>query len=227
MTEPHDERESQIRALLPLVRRIARRVSRMVVGSEIDDLVGEGCIGLIRAIDSFDPTRGPTLEHYAGKIIAGTMLNGLRRLDPVSERVRREVREADAERYRLASIRGELPSTSEMEQRRPNLRRAIVHAYRYVPLSLDAPLPEDERLSGDWSADPARIVGDRSEQGRIRAALQRLSPRQRRVVAMHYFRELSLHSIGQRLNISAQRASQLHLGALAKLRKQFDAATAD
>ncbi|MEO6913803.1 MAG: sigma-70 family RNA polymerase sigma factor [Candidatus Baltobacteraceae bacterium] len=227
MSRPCEEREAEIRLFLPLVRRIARRINRMVVGSEMDDLIGDGCIGLIRAIDSFDPARGPTLEHYAGKIIAGTMLNGLRRLDPVSERVRREIREADAERYRLASIRGELPSRTEMEQRRPGLRRATFHAYRYVPLSLDAPLPENERLSGDWNADPARIAGDRGEHRRMRAALNTLSSRQHRILAMHYFSELSLRSIGQRMNISAQRASQLHLGAIAKLRKQFNAAAAD
>ncbi len=227
MSELSDQRETQIRDYLPLVRRIARRINRMVVGSEMDDLVGEGCIGLIRAVDSFDPTRGPTLEHYAGKIIAGTMLNGLRRLDPVSERVRREVREADAERYRLASTRGELPSSVEMEQRRPGLRRATIHAYRYVPLSLDAPLPEDERLCNDWNADPARIVSELGERMQIQIALKTLSPRARRIVAMHYFSGFSLNRIGKRMNISAQRASQLHLGALKILRKQFDAATTD
>ncbi|MDQ2681718.1 MAG: sigma-70 family RNA polymerase sigma factor [Candidatus Eremiobacteraeota bacterium] len=226
MSEHRDERETKIRSLLPLVRRIARRINVIVAGSEIDDLIGDGCIGLIRAVDSFDPTRGPTLEHYAGKIVAGMMLNGLRRLDPVSERVRREIREADAERYRLACSRGELPSAREMEERRPALRRANAHVHRYVPLSLDAPLPETEFVRADWNADPARIAGDRSEHSRVRAALETLSPRQRKIVALHYFGDVPLRAIGQCMNISAQRASQLHLGAIAKLRKQFDAAAA-
>lgn len=219
MREVWDEREARIREHLPLVRKIARRIQRMVPGSDFDDLIGEGSVGLIRAVDSFDPDRGPTLEQYAGRIIAGAMLNGLRRLDPVSERVRREVREAERERYALASLTGALPAQQEMEARRPALRRATVHAYRYTPLSLDGPLPQGESLSGDWSADPCVIAGERSERGAMRVAMEHLPERQRTLLRLHYFNDLSLHQIGRQMAISPQRASQLHLAALRNLRK--------
>lgn len=212
-------RESQIRELFPLVKRIARRVNRLIPSSDVDDLIGDGSVGLIRAIDSFDPSRGPTLEQYAGRVIAGAMLNGLRRLDPVSERVRREVREAEREQYALATQLGAMPTQCEMEERRPGLRRAVTHAYRYTPLSLDGPLPAGESLSGDWGADPGIIAAYRSERDFIRAALYRLTPRQRRVLALHYFRGKSLHQIGEALAISPQRASQLHQAAIKNLRK--------
>ncbi len=212
-------RESKIRGLLPLVKRIARRVQRMVPGSDIDDLVGEGCVGLIRAVDSYDPSRGLSLEQYAPRIIAGTMLNGLRRLDPVSERVRRELREADRERFALAAESGTLPTRTEMEERRPALRRAIMHAYRYTPLSLDTPLPCGERLSGDWTADPALITGDRDETVGVRRALTKLPARQQHVLTLHYYGGKSLHQIGEAMRISPQRASQLHQAALRNLRK--------
>jgi RNA polymerase sigma factor for flagellar operon FliA len=218
------DREAQIRDLFPLVKKIARRVVRMVPGSDLDDLVGEGCVGLIRAVDSFDASRGSVFEHYAARVIAGAMLNGLRRMDPVSERVRREIREADRERYALATEQGILPTQQEMEARRPALRRASTHAYRYAPLSLDGPLPPGERLSGDWGADPAAIAGERSDRERVRAALHRLPARQRHVLALHYFDGHSLHQIGKALAISPQRASQLHLAALRNLRKVMYAA---
>jgi RNA polymerase sigma factor FliA len=214
-----EDREATIRRLFPLVKRIARRVQRMVAGSDIDDLTGEGCVGLIRAVDSYDASRGLTLEQYAPRIIAGTMLNGLRRLDPVSERVRRELREADRERYALAAQCGKLPTRSEMEQRRPALHRAMVHAYRYTPLSLDSPLPCGERLSGDWAADPALITGDRDERSGVRHALKSLPPRQQHVLTLHYYGGKSLHQIGDEMQISPQRASQLHQAALRNLRK--------
>lgn len=213
------DRESLIRDLFPLVKKIARRVHRLIPGSDPDDLAGEGSLGLIRAVDSFDPARGPSLEQYAARIIAGAMLNGLRRLDPVSERVRREVREADRERYDLATQLGAMPTQPEMERRRPALRRAATHAYRYTPLSLDGPLPAGERLPGDWHADPGSIAAERSERDLVRNALQALPARQRHVVAMHYFRGHSLHQIGEALAISPQRASQLHLAGIKKLRK--------
>lgn len=213
------DRESHIRDLFPMVKKIARRVHRMIPGSDPDDLVGEGSLGLIRAVDSFDPTRGPSLEQYATRIIAGAMLNGLRKLDPVSERVRREVREADRQRYELATQLGAMPTQPEMEERRPGLRRASTHAYRYTPLSLDGPLPAGERLSGDWDADPGLIAAERCERDRMRAALHRLPVRQQHVLAMHYFRGRSLHQIGEALAISPQRASQLHLAGIKNLRK--------
>jgi RNA polymerase sigma factor for flagellar operon FliA len=212
-------REQQIRDLFPLVKKIARRIHRLIPAAELDDLVGEGSVGLIRAVDSFDPSRGPSLELYALRVISGAMLNGLRKLDPVSERVRREVREAERDRFLLATQLGAMPTQQQMEQLRPALRRATAHAYRYAPLSLDGPLPYGERLSGDWEADPAAIAASRSESESVRAALHRLSPRQRHVLALHYFRGKSLHQIGKALAISPQRASQLHLAAIRNLKK--------
>lgn len=214
-----EAREDAIRRLFPLVKKIARRLHRLIPGSDPDDLVGEGSLGLIRAVDSFDPLRGPSIEQYAARIIAGAMLNGLRKLDPVSERVRREVREAERQRYELAAQLGAMPTQREMEHRRPALRRAATHAYRYTPLSLDGPLPAGEYLPGDWDADPGAIAAQRGEREFVRAALHRLPVRQQHVLALHYFRGKSLHQIGQALEISPQRASQLHLAAIRNLRK--------
>ncbi|HEV3155663.1 MAG TPA: sigma-70 family RNA polymerase sigma factor [Candidatus Baltobacteraceae bacterium] len=224
MSEITQDRESLIRDCFPLVKKIARRVSRIVPGSDIDDLVGEGCLGLIRAIDTFDPSRGPSLERYASRIVAGAMLNGVRKLDPVSERVRREMREAERERYAIAGELGSLPSQSQMEVRRPALRRAALHAYRYSPLSLDGPLPSGEHLGGDWSADPAAIAVERCEREGIQTALRSIPLRQRFVLTLHYYKGQSLHQIGRTMAISPQRASQLHTAALKNLRRALNAA---
>ena len=221
------ERETLIRSFFPLVRTIARRIARMVPGSELDDLIGDGCVGLIRAVDAFDPARGPTMHSYISRVIAGTMLNGLRRLDPVSERVRREVREAERERYALALETGAVPTQQAMEERRPALQRAALHAYRYTPLSLDSPLPVNESLSGDWTGDPALVAGERFHRAHIRGALMKLTQRQRSVVALYYFFDQSLYEIGRVLAISPQRASQLHVAALRNLRKVLHASTLD
>ena len=218
-----DEREAQIRALLPLVRKIARRIGRLVP-CDYDDLVGDGSIGLIRAVDNYDPTRGTSLEHYARQLISGAMLNGIRRMDPVSERTRRATRDGEAERYQLAGERGTIPTMAEMEQRRPGFIRASAAATQGVPLSLDRPLPEGERLQRDWSNDPALLIEVRSERDAIDAAVDALPLRQRQVIREHYFGEWSLREVGRRMRISPQRASQLHLVAMRKLRKSLDAA---
>jgi RNA polymerase sigma factor FliA len=212
------QRESLIRELLPLVKRIARRLKRLVYTLDIDDLVGDGCVGLIRAVDSYDPLRGPTLETYARRLVIGAMLNGIRRMDPVSERARRLVRDGENQRYALAAVRGEVPSLAEMEGRFPGYVRALAAAHWGVPLSLDAPLPTGEALPGDRLGDPAGIFERRSERAALAFQIARLPARQREVVIRHYFQGASLRAVGRRLAISPQRASQLHLAAIAKLR---------
>ncbi len=213
-----DEREAAIRALLPMVRRLARRVRRMVAGAELDDLVGDGSVGLIRAVDGFDPARGVPLEQYARKVVLGAMLNGMRRLDPVSERVRRTIRIAERERHARAHREGRMPSPGEMERTFPLLARARAHVHQHTPLSLDTKFPGRERVGMDVDADPQIVLGLRTEHERIRAALAALPPRQRRIVVAHYYRDCSLRSLGPVLGVSPQRVSQLHLLAIERLR---------
>ncbi len=219
-----DEREAQIRALLPLVRRIALRVHRMVRGSDLGDLVGDGSIGLVRAVDAYDSSHGTTLRAYAARLVLGTMLNGLRRMDPVSERVRQTLRNTDRERYRLATLCGRMPTQREMTQRFPDSQRAATIAYRAMPLSLDAPLPVGERLGSSLSGDPAVIAVDDDERRRLRALLDSLPERERRLVLAYYYGRASLRRIGETFNVSSQRASQLHLAAIARLRKRMNVA---
>jgi RNA polymerase sigma factor for flagellar operon FliA len=216
------EREQRIRELLPLVRRIARRVHRLVAGAELDDLIGDGCVGLVRAVDAFDPERGVPLEHYARRLILGTMLNGVRRMDPVPERIRRTLRLAEHARYALAQQLGTLPSLQEMEQRRPALARARAHARRAVPLSLDAPFPFGEKLEPDFGRDPQVLYSGRSERARVRAAVAALPPRHRRVVIAHYYAERPLRTLVEPLRVSPQRVSQLHLNAMKRLRAALE-----
>ncbi|MFN2459946.1 MAG: sigma-70 family RNA polymerase sigma factor [Candidatus Velthaea sp.] len=216
-----NDREEQIRRLLPLVRKIARRIARVVGGSDIDDLVGDGSVGLIRAVDSFDPRYGLTLEQYARRVIAGAMLNGVRRLDPVSERVRRTIRIAERERYALASERGVLPPLAEMEERVPGLRRARTEAHRGTPLSIDAPLPSGERLDLPDHADPQAVVTADADREHIRTAVAALPPRQRRLIVEHYFAERSLRTLSGEMRVSPQRVSQLHLLAIGRLRRDL------
>jgi RNA polymerase sigma factor for flagellar operon FliA len=218
-----DEREACVRALLPMVRAIARRVHRMVPVSDLDDLIGDGCVGLIRAVDAFDPRRGIPLEHYARRLILGAVLNGVRRMDPVSERMRRTLRRANALRYAEAQETGTMPGFTELERHSRALAAARAEVHRRTPLSLDAPLPNGERLELDHSNDPQRIVDARAERERIRAAIAALDVRERRIVLAHYYGERRLRELIEPLGISPQRISQLHLRALDRLRSTLTA----
>jgi RNA polymerase sigma factor for flagellar operon FliA len=213
------EREGAIRELFPLVRACARRLQRMIPAAELDELVGDGAIGLIRAVDAFEPERGVQLATYARRVIVGAMLNGLRRSDPVSERARRKARRAEADRLALAHERGSLPSLREMEERHPGLAEALVAIDQRSLLSLDAPPAGDLCRIENWHADPARIAVRKALSNELAEALDLLAERERRVVMWHYYEATPLHAIGTRLGISPQRVSQLHLRALAQLRR--------
>jgi len=214
-----DDREETIRRLLPMVRTIARRIVRLVPGSDLDDVIGDGCVGLIRAVDAFDATIGPPVDQYARRVVLGAMLNGIRRLDPVSERVRRAVRIAERERLELACERGELPSYGEMERRHPGLDRARADALRGTPLSFDAPMPPGARVPVDRSGDPALIVIAANDRRRVAAAIAALPERERAVLVAHYHGHASLRALSGTMAISPQRVSQLHLAAVARVRR--------
>lgn len=214
-----EAREDAIRRLLPMVRAIARRIRTIIPGSDLDDLIGDGCVGVIRAVDAFDPTLGPSLENYARRVALGAMLNGIRRLDPVSERVRRLVRIAERERYALAVECGAMPTNAELEQRHPNLARARTEAHRGTPLSLDAPLPPEAGGEPQAGDDPAATAVARAETQRIRRAIDALPPRQRTVILAHYFDERPLRALGDDLHVSPQRVSQLHILAIDRMRR--------
>ena len=214
-------REERIRALLPIVRYIARRVHRMVPSSELDDLIGDGCVGLIRAVDGFDPTRGVPLEQYARRLVLGAVLNGVRREDPVPERMRRTLRMAEKARFVLAQELGTLPTPGAMERITPPLAPARTEAYRRNALSLDMTLPRSERLQLDHAGDPQEIAIEHLERACMRRAIDALPQRQRNIVMAHYFGEQPLRALVGRLNVSPQRVSQLHLLALAQLRAEL------
>jgi RNA polymerase sigma factor for flagellar operon FliA len=213
------DREAEIRELFPMVRKIARRIARLVPGCDVDDLIGDGSVGLIRAVDAYDPRRGVPLRSYARRVIAGAMLNGVRRMDPVSERVRRTLRRAEAIRLERANASGRLPSMREMEAAIPGLAQARVKAHQHAPLSLDGPLGPGE-LRAERS-DPAELVAQGAAREALSKTIASLPPRQRRLLYLHYWTGVSLRSVSEAMAVSPQRVSQLHLAALERMRARL------
>jgi RNA polymerase sigma factor for flagellar operon FliA len=213
------QREAAVRELLPLVRGIARSLHRLVGGADLDDLIGDGCVGLVRALDAFDPARGVSREQYVRRVVIGAMLNGVRRLDPVGERHRRIVRYAERERYALAVARGAFPAEAELEARHPGLARARQAVASASVLSLDAPLPTGTAHPAMAAANPADVLERLVDHRRVRRAVGALPERQRTIVLQHYFAERPLRALGADMHVSAQRVSQLHLAALARMRR--------
>lgn len=212
-----EEREAVVTRLFPVVRTIAHRVARACRLADEDDLIGDGAVGLVRAVDNYDPSRGVTLDTYVRHCVLGSILNGLRRKDPVSERARRRVRQAERLRSEL-EMRGTSVSNCELDAAVPGFHRALSQVEWGLPLSLDARLPYGTRVGSDWSGDPALIVEGYAQRQSVHSAIAQLPPRQREIVVHHYFGERSLRSISERMAVTPQRISQLHCAALNRLR---------
>ncbi len=225
-----EARERLCQAALPLVRRLAAQVVRRLPPHfTTDDLIGDGCVGLVRAINRFDPSRGLRFDVWAARLIRGAMLNGLRRMDFIPERVRRDARHLDRARWNLAQHAGTSPddrlaaTSAGLSERK--LRIVLLALRRAIPLSLDATLstaadhpPTLGECLAAPAADPAQLAARRAVTACLIEALAALPPRERTVIASFYGREVSLRAIGGALGISKQRVSQLHARALRALR---------
>ncbi|HVA37917.1 MAG TPA: sigma-70 family RNA polymerase sigma factor [Candidatus Dormibacteraeota bacterium] len=224
-----DEREAAIRALLPMIRSLSRSVAFKVPSCEQEDLASEGAIGAIRAVDTFDPGRGVPLRAYARKLVYGAMLNGVRRMDAVPEHVRREARIAERVRYEIYARGGRDPRFEEIAAAAgldaARLDEDLRRAAAITALSLDEPLPPGLREPADHE-EPTVILCRRERNRQLTQALRALPERERYVVVQHYFRRATFEVLGRRMGVSRQRASQIHLQALRRLRRRLAGALA-
>jgi RNA polymerase sigma factor for flagellar operon FliA len=233
-------RERLCEAGLPLVRRMATHILRRLPAHfEVDDLIGDGCVGLLRAIDRFDPARGRRFEIWAARLIRGAMLNGLRQMDMVPERVRRDARNLEHARWHLAQREGTAPSHKEAAASagltRRKLNAVLLALRRSIPVSLDQPptqRPESlvkpmwyDRIDAQVP-DPAIEVARRASARAVIDAVRSLSERERLILRSFYRNGSTFRTIGGRLGITKQRVSQIHGRALETLRAKLGVARA-
>jgi RNA polymerase sigma factor for flagellar operon FliA len=226
------DRDAAILSLAPLVRKLARRVASRVASTvvDVDDLESAGWMAVIRAVDVFAPSFGVPIEGYAGRVVLGAMYNELRRVDPVSERDRRTMRLGKRAIHELQHELGRAPSSAEIEARCPGYRRALGRCAR-LEVSYDATFRSAEGtvlrpvdvLPG--SDDVAGTVIAAEERVELQGAIAGLDERRRTVISQHYFERRNLNSVAQDLDVSPQRASQLHLTALEQLQARIAAFT--
>ena len=194
-----ESRCALIERYAPMATAVARRM-RVPTGALLgrDDVESAALIGLIDAVDRFDPARGVPFEGYAGLRIRGAVLDELRRVDDHTRGERRRARIDVAD--------------TEPE----------IGAYG-LTLSLDLLLESSDR---DWAADDESTdrYEDQDLRMRVESALKCLPPRQREVLARYYGDSLTLRESAQKMGISEARACQLHGRAIQNLRRELAAA---
>lgn len=216
---------------LPLVKYSAERLSvRFPKSVERDDLHSVGILGLMDAIEKFDPARNVKFETYGVRRIEGTIRDYIRKTDWVPRLVRAQAKRLQAVRQRLESLFGRSPTDIELaDELGMDIGRFHAHQQKAAALglvSLNAALTDDgEGVSGiDMIADqksqsPFAQAHQRDVQALIKKGLSR--PEQL-VVILYYYEQMTMKEIGQTLGISESRVCQLHSGILARLREHLN-----
>lgn len=217
-------REELILRYVPLVRFVIGRLG-IEYGAEYDDLVSQGLLGLIDAVDHYDLERGTSFSTYATYRIRGRILDGLRSLDVLSRPARQRVRQLQTAMINLHQQLGRPPEEEELAAHlgleMETLRRTLNDSGR-VLLSLDSPGEDDdsdlhESLPDD-SESPLEALAENDLRDELMQAIINLPEREQQILSLYYREELTMKEIGHVLNLSESRVCQLHAKAVLTLR---------
>lgn len=207
----------------PLVKYVAGRLrTRLPESVEYADLVSDGIIGLMEAIDRFDPGRGLTFQTFAVPRIRGAMVDALRSLDWVPRSVRDKVRQVEAAQRALETKLGRVPDDPEIAAELGISVRALRALYARVSFTSVGTL-EDLELADDLSEAATHEIEDHQSKDVLLRAVRELPERDQVIIALYYFEGFTLAEIGQVLGVSESRVSQLHSRATMVLRTKLTA----
>ncbi|MCH7811595.1 MAG: sigma-70 family RNA polymerase sigma factor [Chloroflexi bacterium] len=217
----------------PLVTMVVNRLSGdrySILGLDREDAISYGVEGLIQAVDSFDASRGTTFASFAVQRIRGSILDAIRREDPLPRSLRRSTREVEKAAQELATALGRWPTEKELAVRLGRSRSEVREVRRHAAsrfLSLEHVLDERARDDGSLSWDPVDEDdrGDPPVAAERNAALRRLgemigllSKRDQRLLRLRYGESRPFHEVGGILGLSESRVCQLHKRILRQLR---------
>ena len=217
-----------------LVDRTVRRLSAdLPAHLERADLVSYGLLGLLDAINKFDPDRGVPFEAYAAIRIRGAVIDGLRSIDWVPRSVRSRIRELKRVEGALAATLSRTPTEAEVAAAIGITVPALRELAADVELSRVVPLDEVRRSAGFEGADPtdrpggtaAERPGDALDaverRQAVASAIEGLCDRDRTVINLYYYRGLKLTEIGRLLGVTEARVCQLNSRARSALKKSL------
>jgi len=218
---------------LPQVRYIARRIhDRLPAHIPFDDLVQAGILGLMEALHKFDPSKHVELKTYAKHRIQGAILDSLRDLDWSPRPLRRKARQLEQAHQRLRARFGRPATEPELAIELGLELKELQHLLgdlRGLDLgSLQDEFTESGHERDTLAAPTQGLVQEpyaRCLEGELRELLTRavseLQPRERQVLALYYFEELTMKEVGAVLGVGEARVSQIHSAALVRLRARM------
>lgn len=225
------EREKLLMENIPEVRYIARRLhDRLPTHVLFDDLVHAGIIGLIDAVNKFDPRKNVPLKSYARFRIRGAIIDSMRQLDWGPRNLRRQARNVEEAHRELASELGRAALESEVAGRLGMPLKEFQHLLGELrgldlgSLQVRSVDGFEEDFDGPASRaedDPFQLTLRAEVRVLLAGAISQLDAKERQVLALYYLEELTMREVGLFLNIGESRVSQIHTGALIRLRARM------
>ena len=234
-------RERLILTYAPLVKYVAGRVGSGLP-SHVDesDLVQYGLLGLIGAIERYDPDRDVKFETYAIARIKGSIIDELRAMDWVPRSVRSRARDIERAIAALEAKLGRAPTDEEVSNQLGLTEEELDDSLSEIGRSSIAALDELWTVSGSGgdqialidtiedidAPDPQSTLSQTEMKEAIADAIARLPEREKLVVTLYYYEELTLREIGEVLGVTESRVSQLHTKAILRLKARLSGSPA-
>ena len=223
--------QERIEAGVPFVGAMARRLAASMPHSiDLADLVQDGMLGLIDAVERFDEARGIKFETFAERRVRGAMIDALRR-GAWPRGIRRVRRELETARQKLRSELGGEPSLSDLANHigtdEASLGRTI---NRIAVIESTSPLATADTvesadlppvLTPSEAPAPDKVCEETEVNDRVRAAIAALPGRERRIIGLYYYGDATMKQIGAEIGVNESRVSQLHARAIRRLREQL------
>jgi RNA polymerase sigma factor FliA len=229
-------RERLVVAYSPMVKFVAGRLGAGLPSHVEDaDLISYGLVGLIGAIERFEPERGIKFETFAMTRIRGAIIDELRSLDWVPRSVRSRAREIEAAQAKLEHELQRAPTEAELASKlnltETELQSALLEIANSSVYALDELWTVSDSsgdqvslldtIADDGAADPQEALATTEVKDRLTEAIGGLPEREQLVVALYYYENLTLREIGEVLGVTESRVSQLHTKAVMRLKSHL------
>ena len=228
------DREQLVQRFVPLVKRIAYHLmARLPASVQFDDLVQNGMLGLLDAINRYEEGLGAQFETYAVQRIRGAMLDGLRENDWLPRSLRRDMRRIEAAVHLLEQQNGRPPTEKELAESLGMPLGDYQHmlqearGYQLVYFEDFTGEGEDDYLERHITVegnDPLHLLLDSNMREVLVRAIDDLPEREKTVMGLYYEQDMNLREIGEVLGVSESRVCQLHSQAIARLRSRISGA---
>lgn len=226
-----ETREQLIIEYAQLVKLVAGRLS-MYLGHnvEYDDLVSYGIFGLIDAIDKFDLEKNVKFETYASLRIRGAILDQIRKMDWIPRSVRQRQRKIDEAMKQIEMRTGKTASDEELAKQLGltdeelcswQIQLKVTNVVSLNEFEENGPEPMIDSAHPVRFSQPEEVVEEAELKEKLAESLELLTEKERRVIELYYYEDMTLKEISKILEVSESRISQLHTKALNKMRKKM------